>query len=70
MKLFIGVLGLGLVVLFGLHGLAQLFGYSEGLVQNWMVALLVLVSLPLGVRMVIQRQKTKVETRKKAAQRP
>ena len=70
MKLFIGVLGLGLVVLFGLHALAQMFGFSEGLVQNWMVALLVLISLPLGVRMVIQRQKTKIETRKKASQRP
>ncbi|MEX0285743.1 MAG: hypothetical protein AB3N23_14135 [Paracoccaceae bacterium] len=69
MKLFVGVLGLGLIILFGLHGLAPLFGFEDGLVQNWMVALLVFVSLPLGVRMVVLRARSKAEAREKGARR-
>lgn len=69
MKLFVGVLGLGLVLLFGLHALAPLFGFEEGLVQNWMVGVLVLISLPLGARMVILRAKQKRETRENAKSR-
>lgn len=59
MKLFVGVLGLGLLVLFGLHALAPMFGFEDGLVQNWMVGVLVLVSLPLGARMAILRVREK-----------
>lgn len=70
MKLFVGVLGLGLIILFGLHGLAPLFGFEDGLVQNWMVWLLVAVSLPLGARMVILRHRRKQELREKGANRP
>ncbi|MBO6774181.1 MAG: hypothetical protein JJ897_01500 [Marinibacterium sp.] len=69
MKLFVGVLGLGLIILFGLHGLAPLFGFEDGLVKNWMVWLLVAVSLPLGARMVILRHKRKRELREKGARR-
>ena len=69
MKLFVGVLGLGLIILFGLHGLAPLFGFEEGLVQNWMVWLLVLISLPLGARMAILRHRSKREVREKGARR-
>ena len=69
MKLFVGVLGLGLIILFGLHGLAPVFGFEDGLVQNWMVWLLVAVSLPLGARMVILRHQRKRELREKGARR-
>lgn len=69
MKLFVGVLGLGLIVLFGLHGVAPVFGFEDGLVQSWMVWLLVAASLPLGVRMAILRHRRKQELREKGARR-
>ena len=59
MKLLASVLGLGLLLLFGLHAAAPLFGFEDGFLRSWMVGLLVLVSLPLGVRMVILRHRAK-----------
>lgn len=68
MKLFVGVLGLGVMLIFGLHALAPLFGFEDGVVGNWAVALLVLISLPLGARMAILRHRTKHQLREKGRQ--
>lgn len=59
MKLLIGVLGLAALILFGLHSLAPVFGFEQGLVGDWAVAALVLISLPLGARMAILRHRAK-----------
>ncbi len=67
MKLFVGVLGLALVLLFGLHGAAPLFGLDDGLIGDWAVVVLVLVSLPLGARMAILRHRAKRKTREEAS---